>query len=130
MAQEYSPTEIFKRATAATLRAIAERDDVTVGFGPEAAGVSGARVRLPNPPRDLPAEEAAQLRGAADSVALRLRYHDDAVHSKRVPSGPLARAVFDAVEQARAEPLGPRRMARVAANLAAIPDEQYRRQAY
>src|SRR6266513_2628936 len=65
MAQEYSPTEIFKRATAATLRAIAERDDVTVGFGPEAAGVSGARVRLPNPPRDLPIEEAAQLRGAA-----------------------------------------------------------------
>src|SRR5207253_1373429 len=40
MAQEYSPTEIFKRATAATLRAIAERDDVTVGFGPEAAGVA------------------------------------------------------------------------------------------
>ena len=98
MAQEFSPSEIFKRATAATLRAIAERDDVTVGFGPEAAGQSGARVRLPNPPRDLPAEEAAQLRGAADSVALRLRYHDDGVHSKRVPSGPLARAVFDAVE--------------------------------
>ena len=45
-------------------------------------------MRLPNPPRDLPAEEAAQLRGAADSVALRLRYHDDAVHSKRVPGAP------------------------------------------
>src|ERR1700732_3176708 len=130
MAQEYSPTEIFKRATAATLRAIAERDDVTVGFGPEAAGVSGARVRLPNPPRDLPAEEAAQLRGAADSVALRLRYHDDAVHSKRVPSGPLARAVFDAVEQARVEALGSRRMAGVASNLEAMLDEQYRRQGY
>ena len=130
MAQDFSPTEIFKRATAATLRAIAERDDVTVGFGPEPAGQSGARVRLPNPPRDLPAEEAAQLRGAADSVALRLRYHDDAVHSKRVPSGPLARAVFDAVEQARVEALGSRRMAGVASNLEAMLDEQYRRQGY
>jgi cobaltochelatase CobT len=130
MAQDYSPTEIFKRATAATLRAIAERDDVTVGFGPDAAGASGARVRLPNPPRDLPAEEAAQLRGAADSVALRLRYHDDAVHSKRVPGGPLARAVFDAVEQARVEALGARRMAGVAANLGAMLDEQYRRQGF
>src|SRR5215472_13052533 len=88
MAQEFSPTETFKRATAATLRAIAERDDVTVGFGPEGAGLSGSRVRLPNPPRDLPAEEAAQLRGAADSVALRLRYHDAAVHSKRLPGSP------------------------------------------
>jgi cobaltochelatase CobT len=130
MAQDFSPTEIFKRATAATLRAIAERDDVTVGFGPEPAGQSGARVRLPNPPRDLPAEEAAQLRGAADSVALRLRYHDDAVHSKRVPSGPLAKAVFDAVEQARVEALGSRRMAGVASNLEAMLDEQYRRQGY
>src|SRR5438105_11839248 len=130
MAQEYSPTEIFKRATAATLRAIAERDDVTVGFGPEAAGVSGARVRLPNPPRDLPVEEAAQLRGAADSVALRLRYHDDAVHSKRVPGSPLARAVFEAVEQARVEALGSRRMAGVAANLGAMLEEQYRRQGF
>jgi cobaltochelatase CobT len=130
MAQEFSPTEIFKRATAATLRAIAERDDLTVGFGPEAAGVSGTRIKLPNPPRDLPAEEAAQLRGAADSMALRLRYHDDAVHSRRVPGSPLARAVFEAVEQARVEALGARRMVGVAGNLAAMLDEQYRRQGF
>ncbi|HEY2538571.1 MAG TPA: cobaltochelatase subunit CobT, partial [Stellaceae bacterium] len=108
----------------------AERDDVTVGFGPDAAGVSGTRIKLPNPPRDLPAEETAQLRGAADSMALRMRYHDDAVHSRRVPGGPLARAVFDAVEQARVEALGARRMTWVASNLAAMLDEQYRRQGF
>ena len=85
MAQAFSPTEIFKRATASTLRAIAERDDLQVGFGPEPPGLAGTRVKLPNPARDLPAEEAAQLRGAADALALRLRYHDDAVHSKRAP---------------------------------------------
>jgi len=130
MAQEFSPSEIFKRATAATLRAIAERDDVTVGFGPEAAGVSGTRIRLPNPPRDLPADETAQLRGAADSMALRMRYHDDAVHSRRAPGSPLARAVFEAVEQARVEALGARRMTGVASNLAAMLDEQYRRQGF
>jgi cobaltochelatase CobT len=130
VAQDFSPTEVFKRATAATLRAIAERDDLTVGFGPEAAGVSGTRIRLPNPQRDLPAEETAQLRGAADSLALRLRYHDDAVHRRRVPTGPLARAVFEAVEQARVEALGARRMAGVAGNLAAMLDEQYRRQGF
>src|ERR1700738_5527812 len=130
MAQEFSPTEIFKRATAATLRAIAERDDVTVGAGRAPPGAGGRGAPLPTPPRDLPAEEAAQLRGAADSVALRLRYHDDAVHSKRVPSGPLARAVFDAVEQAGVGALGSRRMAGVASNLEAMLDEQYRRQGY
>ena len=130
MAQDFSPAELFKRATAATLRAIAERDDLTVGFGPEAAGLSGTRVRLPNPPRDMPADEAAQLRGTADSLALRLRYHDDAVHSRRLPGSPLARAVFEAVEQARIEALGARRMIGVAGNLAAALDEQYRRQGF
>ena len=130
MTQAFSPTEIFKRATASTLRAIAERDDVTVGFGPEPAGVAGTRVKLPNPVRDLPADEAAQLRGAADSLALRLRYHDATVHSKRLPGNALARTVFEALEQARVEALGARRMAGLASNLEAMLDEQYRRQGY
>jgi cobaltochelatase CobT len=42
----------------------------------------------------------------------------------------LARAVFEAVEQARVEALGARRMAGVAGNLAAMLDEQYRRQGF
>src|SRR5213078_374318 len=75
-------------------------------------------------------DEAAQLRGAADSLALRLRYHDDAVHAKRVPGSPLARAVFEGLEQARVEALGSRRMVGVAANLSAMLDEQYQRQGF
>src|SRR3954451_4541403 len=130
MAQAFSPTEIFKRATASTLRAIAERDDLQGGLGPEPPGLAGTGVKLPNPARDLPAEEAAQLRGAADALALRLRYHDDGVHSKRVPSNALARSVFEALEQARVEGVGARRMAGVAANLTAMLDEQYRRQGF
>jgi cobaltochelatase CobT len=130
MAQDFSPTEIFKRATASTLRAIAERDDLTVGFGPEPPGLAGTRVKLPNPARDLPPEEAAQLRGAADSLALRVRYHDDGVHTKRLPGSPLARAVFEALEQARVEALGSRRMVGVGQNLTAMLDEQYRRQGF
>src|SRR5947199_2619700 len=130
MTQAFSPTEIFKRATASTLRAIAERDDLTVGFGPEPPGLAGPRVKLPNPARDLPADEAAQLRGTADSLALRARYHDDSVHSKRLPGGAMARSVFEALEQARVEALGARRMVGVAANLSAMLDEQYRRQGF
>src|SRR5579863_4832255 len=130
MAQDFSPTEIFKRATASTLRAIAERDDLTIGFGPEPPGLSGSRVKLPNPARDLPADEVAQLRGAADSLALRLKYHDDAVHAKRVPGGPLAKAVFEGLEQARVEALGSKRMPGVSVNLSAMLDEQYRRQGF
>jgi cobaltochelatase CobT len=130
MSDADSPIEGFKRATAATVRAIAERGDLGVSFGAEPAAANAQRIRLPQPPREVNAAEAAQVRGAADALALRVRYHDDAVHSRRVPSGEAAKAIFDAVEQARVEAIGARRMAGVAANLAAMLEERYRRQGY
>jgi cobaltochelatase CobT len=130
MAENETPLDVFKRATAATVRAIAEREDVTVSYGAEPAGQAGARVRLPLPGRDLSVADAAPVRGAADAVALKLRYHNAALHAKRLPTGETARAVFEGVEQARVEALGARRMAGVAGNLAAMLDERYRRQGY
>ncbi len=130
MADAASPIESFKRSTAATLRAIAERDDVTVTYGAEPPGAAGTRVRLPVPGRELAEREAAPVRGAADALALRLRYHDAALHAKRMPASETARAIFDGVEQARVEALGARRMAGVSANLAAMLEERYRRQGY
>jgi cobaltochelatase CobT len=128
--QEESPVEVFKRATSATVRAIAEREDVQVTFGAEPASFQGTRVKLPSPGRDISVAEAAQIRGAADSVALRIKYHDDGVDQRRRPSGETARAIFDAVEQARVESLGARRMAGIAQNLTAMLEERYRRQGY
>jgi cobaltochelatase CobT len=130
MADAESPVEAFKRATAATVRAIAERDDVTVSYGAEPAGAAGTRLRLPLPARDLSDAEAGPVRGAADAMALKLRYHDAAVHARRAPMGETARAIFEGVEQARVEALGTRRMAGVAANLGAMLEERYRRQGY
>jgi len=130
MAEAETPVEAFKRATAATVRAIAERDDVTVSYGAEPAGAAGTRLRLPLPARDLSDAEAGPVRGAADAMALKLRYHDTAVHARRAPLGETARAIFEGVEQARVEALGTRRMAGVAANLGAMLEEKYRRQGY
>jgi cobaltochelatase CobT len=130
MKESETPAEVFKRSTAATVRAIAERDEVTVTYGAEPPGAAGTRVKLPAPGRDLSHEEAAQIRGAADALALRLRYHDDAVHLRRMPAGEMARQIYDAVEQARVEALGARRMVGVADNLTASLVERYRRQGY
>ena len=112
-------TEDFKRATAGALRAIAQESDVQVAFQPGAAGLVGKRARLPLPTRALPPAEMAKLRGAADSVALRLRHHDDAVHAARSPGRRDAKDVYDALEQARVEVVGSQHMAGVAANLRA-----------
>ncbi|MBV8704163.1 MAG: cobaltochelatase subunit CobT [Acetobacteraceae bacterium] len=110
-------TEEFKRATAGALRALAEQPDVQVNFQPGPSGVSGKRARLPLPTRALPAPEMAKLRGASDAIALRLRHHDDAVHTARMPARREAKDAYDALEQARVEVVGSRHMAGVSANL-------------
>ncbi|HYD30184.1 MAG TPA: cobaltochelatase subunit CobT [Azospirillaceae bacterium] len=130
MSEKESPVEIFKRSTAATVRAMAERDDLQVTFSAEAPGLLGTRVRVPLPARDMNPRDVAALRGAADAVALRLRFHNPAVHAQRMPATADARAAFDALEQARCEALGARAMVGVASNLGAALEERYRRQGF
>src|SRR5216684_1441519 len=69
----------------------------------------------------------AIARGHADSIALRMACHDPAVHRRLVPGGQQARAVFEAVEQARVEALGARRMQGVASNLSAMLEDKFHR---
>ena len=122
--KENSRTEDFKRATAGALRAIAQVPEVQVAFQPGPSGLVGKRARLPLPTRALPPIEMAKLRGAADSVALRLRHHDDAVHAARSPGQREAKDVYDALEQARVETVGAAHMSGVAANIRArLSDE-------
>src|SRR3954466_13455604 len=122
-----SPTEPFKRAVTGCLRAIARKPDLEVAFAAERPGVIGGKARLPEPPRKLTRQEAAIVRGHADAIALKLACHDPTVHRKLVPGGQQARAVFDAVEQARVEAIGARRMAGVAKNLSAMIDDRFHR---
>ena len=125
-----SPTEPFKYAVIGCLRAIAKKPDLEVAFAAERPGLAGGKVRLPEPPRKLGKQDAAIVRGHADAIALRLACHDPAVHRRLVPGGQQARAVFDAVEQARVEAIGARRMNGVAQNLAAMLDDRFHRGKY
>ncbi|MBI3704841.1 MAG: cobaltochelatase subunit CobT [Rhizobiales bacterium] len=122
-----SPTEPFKRAVTGCLRALARKPDLEVNFAAERPGLMGGKVRLPEPPRKLTKAEAAIVRGNADSIALRIACHDAAVHRRLQPQGQQARAVFEAVEQARVEAIGARRMDGVAQNLTAMLDERFHR---
>src|SRR5712691_5057328 len=122
-----SPTEPFKRAVTGCMRAIAKKPDLEVGFAAERPGIVGGKARLPEPARKLNATEAAIVRGHADSIALKLACHNPSVHRKLLPGGQTARAVFEAVEQARVEAIGARRMSGVAKNLSAMIDDRFHR---
>jgi cobaltochelatase CobT len=122
-----SPTEPFKRAVTGCLRALARKPDLEVSFAAERPGLMGGKARLPEPPRKMGKAEAAIVRGNADSIALRLACHDAAIHRRIQPAGKQARAVFEAVEQARVEAIGARRMDGVAQNLTAMLDDRFHR---
>ncbi|WP_419826568.1 cobaltochelatase subunit CobT [Sphingomonas sp.] len=117
MADKDNPLEAFRLALGGATRAIAREPEVELGFSAEATVQSGKTVKVPMPGRTLPADQVAEARGSADAFALRLRHHDAALHSRRAPPDPVARAVFDAAEQARVEALGSRGMDGMAANL-------------
>ncbi|MGY2050575.1 cobaltochelatase subunit CobT [Methylobacterium sp. JK268] len=119
--------EPLKRSLAGTLRAIARKPEIEVTFASDRPALTADKARLPEPPRKLAAADVAILRGHADSMALRLACHDVAVHRRLAPEGAPARAVFDAVEQARVEAIGSRRMSGVAQNLTAMLEDRYHR---
>ena len=125
------PNEPFKRALASCTRALARQPDLEIAFSADKpsliASPEGAKARLPEPPRKPNPREAAIVRGLADSFALRLACHSDALHRRLAPQSPPARALFDAVEQARVEAIGSRRMQGVASNITAMLDDRYHR---
>ncbi len=121
-----SPTEPFKRSVASCMRAIARRD-LEVTYAADKPGLAGDKARLPEPPRKLNPRDAAIVRGHGDAMALRLAVHNAKVHRQMTPDGQQARAVFEAVENARIEAIGSNRMAGVAQNLTARLEDHYHR---
>jgi cobaltochelatase CobT len=126
-----TPNEPFKQALASCTRALARQPGLEVAFSADKPSLittpEGAKARLPEPPRKPTPREAAVVRGLADSFALRLACHSDALHRRLAPHSPPARALFDAVEQARVEAIGSRRMQGVASNITAMLDDRYHR---
>jgi len=123
---EDNPLESFRHALAGATRAIARDAEVELGFTSDVPAVSGKSVKAPMPGRSVGAREAAEARGFADAAALRLRHHNPRLHARHAPADEVARAVFDAAEQARVEALGGRGMAGIRQNLAQLTEMRLR----
>ncbi|MFN3425356.1 MAG: cobaltochelatase subunit CobT [Novosphingobium meiothermophilum] len=121
MADE-SPLDRFRAVLTGTARAVSLDPEVEVAWTADAPVQSGNAMRVPMPGRTLPADQVAQARGHADSMALRLRHHNAALHGRNAPAEPLARACYDAVEQVRYEALGANAYAGMRSNLGAALD--------
>jgi len=114
---EQTPLDRFKQALTGASRALAHEAEVEVAWSADTPTQSGKNFRVPLPGRNLPREQAIEARGFADSFALRLRHHSEALHGKGAPPEPIARACYDAIEQVRYEAIGSTRYAGIRGNL-------------
>jgi cobaltochelatase CobT len=117
VADKDNPLEAFRQVLTGAARAIAREPELELAYTAEQPAAQGRSVKVPMPGRTLPEREVAEARGYADAAALKLRHHNAALHARTAPADEIARAVFDAAEQARVEALGARSMAGVRANL-------------
>ena len=121
---EQTPLDRFRQALTGASRALANEAEVEVAWTADVPAASGRNFRVPLPGRNLPEQQAREARGHADSFALKLRHHSEAVHAKGAPPEPIARACYDAIEQARYEALGANRMGGVRGNLDAAIEQR------
>ncbi|HEV7248339.1 MAG TPA: cobaltochelatase subunit CobT [Shinella sp.] len=117
--------EPFRRAVTGCVRAVSGDAEVEVAFANERPGMTGERIRLPELTKRPTPTEVAITRGLGDSMALRKACHDARVHATMSPQGADARAIFDAVEQARVEAIGSNRMHGMSQNLTTMLTEKY-----
>ncbi len=114
----------FKSALGATIRAISNKKDLDVSFNSDRILLSQDNIRLKALPHILDKKAIAIARGQSDSIAMRLASHDKKTHAKFAPFDPNAKAVFDALEQARVEALGCSYMAGMKQNISEMLDDE------
>ena len=109
--------EDLKRSVSACARAVSHDESLAITFerGQGVVNVGGAK--LAEPAENLDGETVSITRGQADSVAVWHAHHDGRIHERSAPADPVARRLFDAVEQTRVESVGTRYLDGVASNL-------------
>ena len=130
--KDENPSERFQRAVSCAVRAIAGKkgEELEITFDSDTPHLTPEEARIPFPSRELNNQDVELVRGSADALALRLRYHDPLTHNKTRPRGKNARAIFEAVEQARIECLGAKKFAGVAVNLNSALEQRCRLKGY
>ena len=124
------PLDVLLQVTGAAMRAISREPELNVTFAQDGPQASGHQVRLAPPARDLNYIEVSEMRGHSDSIALRMRHHDEETHIRRMPRTEMARQVYDSVERARCEAIGARRMIGLRENLAAAHEQRCRQEGF
>ena len=125
-----NPADPFKKALAEATKVLADDPELGVSYSVDPPGATNDSVRLPQVTRRMTREEVLLARGTADAFALRHKYHDASTYSRYLPSGNMAREIYDAMETARCEAVGARAMPGTAGNIDAKISSDASRRGY
>jgi cobaltochelatase CobT len=109
--------ELQQQAIAACTRALAEKSELEVAFGLTSSQIGPDKIKLADFLRGDWADYMRLLRGQADALAAKLRFHDRILFQNHQPENYQAREIFSAFEQVRAELLSRAEYAGVGVNI-------------
>ena len=118
--------EIFLKANAATLRALAGGTQHEVRYVGQDSSITSDGVRLPAPPKERTSNSGSEMRGASDAAGLWLAHHNKKTHQRVRPKSSAANVIFEAAEKARVEAIGENDMAGVRKNLRERLESHYK----
>lgn len=118
----------FQNATASTLKAISGNmiEEREIKFSGSTSYLSTKEVRLPIISKELDGTELLKLRGEADKIALKIKYHDPVLHSKYLPSSDLSSQIFQLAEESRIEAIGSKNLLGIKKNLQDLVVEKFK----
>ena len=115
--------EDIKRAISSTTRAIADDKELEVVF--EDNGIStDEKIILPKLDEDL--SKLSELRGTADSEALKHKFHSEETYRKYEPLGEKNRKIYKILEDTRIQLLGSSMMRGVKNNLKSLYEDKFK----
>ena len=106
MSNKNSKIENFKKSISSTLKAISKNKNLHVQFGNQTEKKESNQVNLPLPSIQLEDMEKNEIRGLADSLALKIKNHNTKIHNSIRPKSKNGSNIFSSIEAARYESLG------------------------
>ena len=98
--------DLFKNSISSTVRAISENKNIDITYSVPSKTKKDNQIILPSPSIKLLENEKNEIRGKADSSALKLKYHNKLIHKSKTPNSVISRKIFNSIETARYESIG------------------------
>tara|TARA_B110000438_G_scaffold281294_1_gene307327 strand:- start:186 stop:1994 length:1809 start_codon:yes stop_codon:yes gene_type:complete len=108
--------EKFKSAISSAVKAISENYEIEIKFGNDFSSQKNT-LNLPEINNIENIEDCINLRGSADSEALKIKYTDKKIYHSNEPDGSISKTLYAIAEKIRCEKMGSERLKGVEKNI-------------